>query len=253
MAHFAIGTRPQISWIDVFSLGKSYDQIQHYVGNITQHLLVYIPLGSVIGCGIPLEFGWHSKEEKHTLCEVGVFVLHSGMDNLSGQLHSPGFLVAGEVGELRVVQSTDQWNNCYPRRKSILQFPLAVCRIHRRIHSITLHVYGPGWSIDHVVFIWAFAKEVLRTFNRVSTIEKPLTIGCPDGGVPPVRQLVVHLVDWIVNHLSGGVRTVLSNVASALIEVVTNLWLGILHFNESDGLFTVFGVIKRLPQAFDEN
>jgi len=47
-AHFADGTRPQSPGIDVFFLGKSHDWLQHYVGDITQHLLVDIPLGSVI-------------------------------------------------------------------------------------------------------------------------------------------------------------------------------------------------------------
>jgi hypothetical protein len=45
---------------------------------------------------------------------------------------------------------------------------------------------------------------------------------------------------------------VLGNLASAFIKVVINLRLGIVGFNESDGLFEVFGAIKGLPRVIDE-
>lgn len=50
---------------------------------------------------------------------------------------------------------------------------------------ITLHVYGPGWSVDHVVYLWALAKEVPHTFYRVSKIGKPSTVWCEDGAFSP--------------------------------------------------------------------
>jgi hypothetical protein len=74
MAHFTIGTRPQSTGIDVCSLGKSPDRLLHYLGDMTQYLLVYILLGSVIGCGIPLEFGWHWEAGKRKLRKVAVFL-----------------------------------------------------------------------------------------------------------------------------------------------------------------------------------
>jgi hypothetical protein len=189
-ANFAVGTRPQSTGIDISSLGKLRDRLQHYFGDITQHLLVYISLGSVIRCGIPLEFGRHWDEGKHNLCELAVFVQYRGMDIPNGQVYRPGFLVAGEVRELRLVRSTDQWNNFCPRRKSILYLPPPVCRIHLRIHTITLRVYGPGWSIDHVVFIWALAKEVPCTFYRVSKIENLRPFGV-------VMEASLHFGSWL--------------------------------------------------------
>jgi len=95
MAHFAIATGPQSTGIDVSSLGKSCDQLQRYPGDITQHLLVYMTLGSVIGCVIPLEFGRHWDERKHNSHHVAVFVPYRGMDFPNGQADWPGFLVAG--------------------------------------------------------------------------------------------------------------------------------------------------------------
>jgi len=222
-AHFAVGTRPQSTGIDVSSLGKSRDRLQHYLGDITQHLLVYISLGSVIGCGIPLEFVRHREESKHNLREVAVCVPYRGMDIPNGQVDRPGFLGAGEVRELRLVRFTDQWNNCCPRRKCIQCLPPPVCRIHLGIHLITLRVYGPGWSIDHVVFIWALAKEVPHTFYWVSKIEKPPTVWCGDGSFSPFRQLDIHRVDLIVHGPSGGVGKVLGNLASTFVEVAINL------------------------------
>ena len=57
-------------------------------------MLVYIPLGSVIGCGIPLEFGRHLVEGNHNVCKVAVFVPYGGMDVRDGQVDQPGYLVA---------------------------------------------------------------------------------------------------------------------------------------------------------------
>jgi hypothetical protein len=113
--HFAVGTRPQRTGIDVSSLWISRDRLQHYLGDITQHLLVYIPLGSVIGCGIPSECGRHWEKGKQNLHEVAAFVPYRGMDIPNGQVDRAGFLVAGDVRELRLVRSTDQGNNCCPR------------------------------------------------------------------------------------------------------------------------------------------
>jgi len=56
-------------------------------------MLVYIVLGSVIGCGIRLEFGWYPEEGQENLLEVAVFVLYRGMDIPNGQVDWPGFLV----------------------------------------------------------------------------------------------------------------------------------------------------------------
>lgn len=49
-AYIAIGMWPQSSRIDVSSMAKLRDQLQYYLGNSTQHLLVHITMGSVIGC-----------------------------------------------------------------------------------------------------------------------------------------------------------------------------------------------------------
>ena len=145
------------------------------------------------------------------------------MDIPNGQVDRPGFLVAREVCELLLIRSTDQWNNCCPRGKSILCLLPPVCRIHLGINLIALRIYGPGWSIGHVVLIWALAKEVPQTFYRVSKIEKPPTVWRGDGGFSPFRHLSIHRVYLIVHCPSGGVAKVLGNLSSAFIEVVINL------------------------------
>ena len=151
--HFAFGTRPQGTGIDVPSLWKLCDRLQYYLGDITQHLLVYISLGSIIGCGILLDFGRHQEEGKHNLRKVAVCVPYRGMDIPNGQVDRPGFLVAEAVRELYLIQLTDQWNTCCSCRMSNLRLPLSVRRIDLGIHTITLCVYHPGWPIDDVVFI----------------------------------------------------------------------------------------------------
>ena len=102
------------------------------------------------------------------------------MDIPEGQVVHPGIIVAREVGELHLVRFTDQWNNCCPLKKSMLALTPPVCRIHGGIHTITLRVHGPAWSINPVVFIWALAKEVPRTVYRVFKIENPPSPWCGD-------------------------------------------------------------------------
>ena len=63
-ACFVVGTRPPSTSIDVLCPRKSNEQLQKYFGDLTRHLHVYIALGSVIGCGILLEFGRHREEGK---------------------------------------------------------------------------------------------------------------------------------------------------------------------------------------------
>jgi len=154
--------------------------------------------------------------------EVAVIVPYR-VDIPRCQVDRPGILVGGEIRELSLVQSTDQWNNCCPRGKSILCLPPPVCRIHLRIHSIALGVCGPRWSIDHVVFSWASARSVQRTFYRVSKINKPQTVWRGVGCISPFPQLVIYPVDLIVHLPSGGVGKVLGNFASAFVEVAINL------------------------------
>jgi len=144
------------------------------------------------------------------------------------------------------------WTIVAPGGKPILCLPPPVCRIHLGIHSIALRVYGPGSSKDHVVFIWASANEVPRKFYWFLKVEKPLTAWRGDGGFSPFRQLVIHPVGLIVHRPSGGVGKVLGNFASAFVEVVINLWLWIVGFDGSDGLFEVFSAIEQLPQVIDE-
>jgi len=180
-ACFVVGTRPPSTSIDVMCPRKSNEQLQKYFRDLTRHLHVYIALGSVIGCGILLEFGRHREEGKQNLGKVTVFVQYRGLDIPNGQVDQPRCIVAGEVLELRLIRSIDQWYNCCPRRKSILRFLPPVCRIHHGIHSITLHLYGPGWSKDQLVIGWVLLSEVPLTFCRVSKIEKPPIIWCGDG------------------------------------------------------------------------
>jgi len=96
------------------------------------------------------------------------------------------------------------------------------------------------------------AKEVLRTFYGVSKIEKPPTISCGVAGFSAFRQLVIDRVDFIVHRPFGGVRKVLRNLASTLVEVAINLRLRTVGFEESDGPFEVISAIKQLPRVIDE-
>jgi hypothetical protein len=166
-----------------------------------------------------LELGQHREEGKYNLHQVAVNVLYRGMDIHNGQVDRPDVRVAGEVGEPRLVRSTDQWNNCCPRRMAIPRLAQPVWQVNLGILPISLRIYGPGLSIDHVVFKWALVKEVPRTFYRVSKIGKPLTVWCGDGDFSPFRQLVIHRIDLILHRPSGGVEKVLRNLASAFIGV----------------------------------
>jgi len=74
MAHCAVGTGPLSTGNDVSSLRKSPHWLQHYPGDITQHLLVYIALDLVIGSRIVLKFGGHQVEGKRNQREVALFV-----------------------------------------------------------------------------------------------------------------------------------------------------------------------------------
>ena len=86
---------------------KSRDRLQHYLGDITQHLVGCIPRGSVIGCRIQLEFRQHQDIGKNNVRKVAVFVLYRGMDIPNGQVDRPGFLGAREVCNVHHVRSTD--------------------------------------------------------------------------------------------------------------------------------------------------
>jgi len=155
--------------------------------------------------------------------EVAVFVPYRRMDIPECQVYHQGVLVAGEVGELSLVRSTDQWNNCCPLRKSMLCPPPPVCRIHGGIHTITICVHCPTWSISHVVFIWALAKEVLRTVCRVSRMEIPPTPWCGDDSCSQSRWLVLHRIDKIVHCPTRGGGKLLANPVLAIVEVTMNL------------------------------
>ena len=94
---------PQCTRIDVSSLVKLRDWPQQYLGDITQHLRVYIPLGLVIGCGSLFKIGPHGEEGKPLLHEAAVFVPYRGIDISNCEIEQPSFLVAGEVHELGLV------------------------------------------------------------------------------------------------------------------------------------------------------
>jgi hypothetical protein len=96
------------------------------------------------------------------------------------------------------------------------------------------------------------AQEVPLTFYWVSKIEKPLTVRCRGGDFSPFSQLDIHPVDLIAYRPLGGVGKVIGNLASTFVEVAINLYLGIVGFDESNGLFEVFGATKGLPRVIDE-
>lgn len=94
------------------------------------------------------------------VCYVPVFVPRSELDIPKGQVGRLGFPVASEVRELHLIRSTDQLNNCCPWGKSLLCLRPLVCGTHFRIRLITLHMYGPGWLVEHLVFIWPLAMDI---------------------------------------------------------------------------------------------
>lgn len=75
---------------------------------------------------------------------------------------------------------------------------------------------------------------------------------CGDGGFPPFWPLIIHHDDLIVHRPFRCVAKVLGNLASAFVEVVTNLCVGKVGLNTSDGLFEVIGAIEGLPPVIDE-
>jgi len=252
MADFAVGKGSQTNRIDVSSLGKLRDQLQHYVGDFTQHLPFCILLASVIGFKILLECGRHHEEAMHIVRGVAGFVPYRGMDIPNGQADLPCILVAREVRELHLVWSTDWWNNYCPQGKSILCLPPPGYENHFGMHSIALHVCGPYSSVDCVVCKWVLAQEVLRTFYRVSKIWKPPTVWCGDECCSPWWQLVIHPGDMIVHHPSAGVGIVVGILASTFIHEAIHSWLEIVGINKSDGLCEVFSTIPWLPEVIDE-
>jgi len=77
-----------------------------------------------------------------------------------------------------------------------------------------------GWFKDNVVFLWQIVKEVAYTFYHALATEKHPTIQSGDGGFSRYRQLVTHSIDSIVYRPSGGVETLLRNLAYAFIQAV---------------------------------
>jgi len=101
-------------------------------------------------------------------------------------------------------------------------------------------------------FQWPVVQSIRCTFYRVWKIHQPPTILCGDRGCSQIWPLVIHHVDLIIHCPAGGVRKVLRNVPSVFVEVVIELWLGIMRSKESDGLFKVFSVTQELPQVIDK-
>jgi len=137
MVYFSVGIRPESAGINDSSRRKSRDYLPQYVGENAQHLMDYIPWGSVIGCAFPLDFWWHQEEGKHNVCMIAVYVQYRGMDIPNCEIDQPGFAVAGKVGELHLNWSPHKWTNCCLQGKSIMRLPPPVLLIHRWIESIT--------------------------------------------------------------------------------------------------------------------
>jgi len=92
LVNFAIQTGSQIPGIDVPLLGNSHDRLQHSVGDMSLHLPVYIPLGSVIGSVIPLKREWHREEGNDNVHEMAPFVPYTAMGSPNNQVDRPEFL-----------------------------------------------------------------------------------------------------------------------------------------------------------------
>jgi hypothetical protein len=99
---------------------------------------------------------------EHCWCPADIF---SNITNC--EILQPGMLITRTIGQVCVVECTNNWHNCRSSRKLILCIPPPVARVHLAVDSTTLRVKEAYRLKLKVRLKWEMWQKELDTFENI--------------------------------------------------------------------------------------